>query len=95
MTGTIGRTILSSAATIFVDVAASQMVGLTTAAFIRGFGAASAAPFSLVEGALGRNGSEFADSFDGEAYLRSCNNVACLRLQILHEMFALFVHALA
>ena len=95
ITGTIGRTMLSSAATIFVDVAASQMVGLTTAAFIAGFDAASAASFSFDDGALGRNGSELAESLDGEAYLRSCSNVACLRLQILHEIFALFVHALA
>ena len=86
---------LSSAATIFVDVAASQIVGLTTAAFVKGFDAAPAASFSFVDAALGRNGSELAESFDGEAYLRSCSNVACLRLQILHEMLALFVQAFA
>ena len=70
--GTTGRTILSSAATDFVDVAASQIVGLTMAPFDDGVAAADAAALdSLVDGAIGRNGSDVALNFDGEAYFRS------------------------
>ena len=70
--GTTGRTILSSAATVFVDVAASQIVGLTMAPFDVGVAVADAAALvSFVDGAIGRNGSDVALNFDGEAYFRS------------------------
>ena len=75
--GTTGRTILSSAATVFVDVAASQIVGLTMAPFDVGVAATDVAALdSFVDGAIGRNGSDVALSFDGEAYFRSWSKVA-------------------
>ena len=96
MTGTMGRTMLSSAATVLVDVAASQMVGLTAAPSVDGIDGVIALSWpSLVDVVLGRNGSEFAESFVGDVYFRSCSNVACLRLHILHDKLALFVHAFA
>ena len=77
---------LSSAATVFVVVAASQIVGLTMAPLFEGVvdaAAAAAALESLVDGAIGRNGRAFAVSFEGEVYFRSWSSVACLFLQML------------
>ena len=94
--GTMGRTMLSSAATVFVDVAASQIVGLTMAPFDGGVAAADAAAFdSFVDGAMGRNGSDVALSFDGEAYFRSWSSVAWRRLQTLQLRLALLVQLFA
>ena len=87
---------LSSAATVLVVVAASQIVGLTMAPLGVGVAATLAAACdSFVDGALGRNGRALTVSFDGDEYLRSCSSVACRFLQIEHETFARFGQLLA
>ena len=66
--------ILVAVATVSVDVAASQIMGLTKMPPV-GVAATSAAALDSLEGVLERNGSSLTVVFGEEMYLLSCSNV--------------------
>ena len=85
---------LIAVATVSVDVAARQIMGLTKTPSI-GVAATSAAALDSLEGVLERNGISLTVVFGEETYLLSCSNVECRFLHMAHEMRAFFAHPLA
>ena len=85
---------LVAVATVSVDVAASQILGLTKTLPV-GVAATSAAALDSLEGVLERKGRSSTVGFGEETYLLSCNNVEWRFLHMAHEMRAFFAHPLA
>ena len=85
---------LVAVATVSVDVAASQIMGLTKTPPV-GVAATSAAALDSLEGVLERKGRSLTVDFGEETYLLSCNNVEWRFLHMAHEMRAFFAHPLA
>ena len=86
---------LVAIATVFIDVAASQIRGLTKTPSADGVAATLAAALDSLEGVLERNGSSLTVVFGEETYLLSCSNVEWRFLHMAHEMRAFFAHPLA
>ena len=86
---------LVAIATVFIDVAASQIRGLTKTPSANGVAATLAAALDSLEGVLEQNGSSLTVVFGEETYLLSCSNVEWRFLHMAHEMRAFFAHPLA